>query len=60
MDSGFEASQKRVGRKRGRFCPAESATGCLTGGGKTSRSVPLRVGGKEVDEFSLASCVMCK
>jgi len=59
-DSGLEPGEESFGRKGGVVSPAESATGCLTGTRRTSRSIPFRASGKEVDEFGLASCVMRK
>jgi hypothetical protein len=60
-NSGFEAGEESIWRKGGGVSPAEISAGCFTGGGRTSSwSVPFRAGGKEVDEFSLATCVMCK
>jgi hypothetical protein len=59
-DSGLESGEESLWRNRGSIPPAEISAVCLTGGGRTSRSIFLWAGGKEVDEFGLASCVMCK
>jgi hypothetical protein len=60
IDSGLEAGEKSFRRKRRGVSPAKIFAGCLPSGGGASGSVPFRAGGKEVDEFGLASCVMCK
>jgi hypothetical protein len=55
-DSGFEAGEKRVGRKRGRFCPAESAAVCLLGGWRSSGAISFGASWEKEDKLSLAAC----